>query len=496
MAKFWVNDDADGDWDGTNNWSTISGGAGGAATPTSSDSVIFDTGNTDTCTLSANANCASITCSSNGAQTLDMATFDLHVFGDFILGSDDTNHFSEVDMGTGICTVDGDWTEGTSGNGSVTLTRASSTLKMTGTSKTIKTRYFSYQFTSVEIASGATISISSGYSPELKVHANLAVNGTLTISNGNQIVLNGNGGSIDVGASGLLAAAGNGYLSVAQAQNIGNGISSNSGEISCTVSMSFYRGTFASGKYSGAVTLQGAAAANQLTLTLGTYDFDGDVSITSGAASSTIWNIGSVAVDYDFSGDISVDQSSSPLTWNKGTGSITFSGTADQLIDFDGETVEDITIDKTSGKVTLTGDGSTDSVTCTDGELDIDGNNLTTVSSGNFTVAANFTLSDTSGGGLVTVAGNLDINGTSGNTVTWNGPDLDVTGTADADFTVVTNSDASAGTEVDATDNCTDSGGNTNWNIAAAGMLNRFGTMQGGIDRNLVTAGMTGGMRG
>jgi hypothetical protein len=189
-----------------------------------------------------------------------------------------------------------------------------------------------------------------------------------------------------------------------------------------------------------------------------------------------------------FKDDIIVDNTnltSANFIWTKGTGSITFSGTANQSVDFDGETVEDITIDKTAGKVTLTGDGSTDSVTCTDGELDIDGNNLTTVSSGNFTVAANFTLSDTSGGGLVTVAGNLDVNGTSGNTVTWNGPDLDVTGTADADFTVVTNSDASAGTEVDATDNCTDSGGNTNWNFAVFVPYPRPRGLRAGMHANI-----------
>ena len=53
--------------------------------------------------------------------------------------------------------------------------------------------------------------------------------------------------------------------------------------------------------------------------------------------------------------------------------------------------------------------------------------------------------------------------------ITWNGPDLDVTGTAVAKYTTATNSDASAGTQVDATDNCTDGTGNTNWNFGAVG---------------------------
>lgn len=57
--------------------------------------------------------------------------------------------------------------------------------------------------------------------------------------------------------------------------------------------------------------------------------------------------------------------------------------------------------------------------------------------------------------------------------ITWNGPDLDVTGTATADWVVVTNSDASAGTAITCTD-CTDSGGNTNWTFEAAAELTSY----------------------
>lgn len=70
-----------------------------------------------------------------------------------------------------------------------------------------------------------------------------------------------------------------------------------------------------------------------------------------------------------------------------------------------------------------------------------------------------------SGAFLITVNGNFALNGTNGNEITFNGPDLDITGTAEAHFTTATDSDASAGTEVDATDNCTDGTGNTNWNF-------------------------------
>ena len=154
------------------------------------------------------------------------------------------------------------------------------------------------------------------------------------------------------------------------------------------------------------------------------------------------------------------------ITWSKGTGTITASGTADQSWDFSGSSVEDIYIDKTSGTVTLTGDVNPDTLTLTSGTLDIDGNNITTA--GAFTQAFGTTCQDTAGGGLISVGGNFAINGTSVNPCVLDGPDLDVTGTAEASWTTVTDSNASTGTTVDATNNCTDGGGNdSGWNFGS-----------------------------
>ena len=49
--RYWVNDDADGDWNVANNWSSSSGGAGGAGVPGVSDTAIFDSSETSNCTL-------------------------------------------------------------------------------------------------------------------------------------------------------------------------------------------------------------------------------------------------------------------------------------------------------------------------------------------------------------------------------------------------------------------------------------------------------------
>lgn len=55
--RWWVNADADNDWNNANNWSLTEGGAGGAGVPTSLDNVYFsDTSSPDNCTASASVN--------------------------------------------------------------------------------------------------------------------------------------------------------------------------------------------------------------------------------------------------------------------------------------------------------------------------------------------------------------------------------------------------------------------------------------------------------
>lgn len=80
--RFWVNDDADDDWEGTNNWSTSSGGAGGAATPTAADAAIFDTGSgANNCNLTAASVCLSLTADGDYSGNFDQNGQTLTVSG-------------------------------------------------------------------------------------------------------------------------------------------------------------------------------------------------------------------------------------------------------------------------------------------------------------------------------------------------------------------------------------------------------------------------------
>jgi hypothetical protein len=210
-----------------------------------------------------------------------------------------------------------------------------------------------------------------------------------------------------------------------------------------------------------------AVSGTQTITTTGPVIFAGDVEFeTDSGHTLTFDNSGNY--DLTFQKNIVQDHGGT-FNWTKGDGNtITLSGTASQSINFNNESIEDIIIDKTAETVTLTGNMSPDTVLLTDGILDIDGNDITTI--GAFTQAADTVVNDTTGGGLITVGGNFAINGSSSLECTWNGPDLSITGTAVAHYTNITNSDASigGGTQVDATDNCNDIDGNTNWSFGEA----------------------------
>ena len=109
------------------------------------------------------------------------------------------------------------------------------------------------------------------------------------------------------------------------------------------------------------------------------------------------------------------------------------------------------------------------SMTLTAGTLDVDGEEI--VCDGNWTMASGAAMADP-GGADIEVGGNftsngVDLDGASG----WV---LTVTGTGTLHDCSITHCDASGGTVIDATDNCTNGGNNSGINFAlfatAAGM--------------------------
>ncbi len=229
-------------------------------------------------------------------------------------------------------------------------------------------------------------------------------------------------------------------------------------------------------------------------------------STTSGGGVRTM----TIADDLHITGDwvinattLTIDNSANPniivegdltiagtVTWTKGTGTITFSGGNNQDVDFNGETLEDIIIDKTAGDLVLTGPVSTESFLGTSigsGDFDPGGQNITTVAAGDFTLGENMQISTPANlnGATWTVAGDFLVAGGVGDLLDLKGAaawNVAITGRARALYVDVSNCDASGGVPVDATDGTsTDSGSNTSWRFPATLMIQEGKTI-GGLD--------------
>ena len=446
-ARYWVGTTTS--WNTSANWSATSGGAGGAGVPTSADDVVFDSGATQNCTCDVAISCLSLNIASTYSGTLDFAdsSYSHTIAIDATFGGSGT-----LDLGNSTITVSGSWDD----LNQTTLVYSGGSIVMDGDGETYASqggwdgRLKSFRASAditvdggfqiqnvgtggLIIDTGKTISLTSG----IIVVSNSPINssGTITTSAGTTILIQYGAVITSLGVidgSGLLAFRYN------QSVTIGGNFATD---------VEFYAN-------SGYVT----ATLNANTTFYGTVYFK--------ANSTRIVTFQPSNYSIVFRGDI-ISTIAGTFIWTAGTGTITASGTSNQDWDFNGESVEDIDIDKTSGTLTLSGNVDPDTLTLSSGTLDIDGNNITTINA--FTQAFGTTCKDTAGGGLISVGGNLAINGTSVNPCVWNGPDLDVTGTAEASWTTVTNSNASTGSTVDATNNCTDGGGNdSGWNFGSA----------------------------
>lgn len=96
--KYWVGNNSD--WNSSANWSSSSGGAGGTSIPTTSDTVIFDSGDSTNCTISSNISVGTIT-SSDYEGTLEAGSNTITVLNDLIFNS------GTIDFGSDSWTISG-----------------------------------------------------------------------------------------------------------------------------------------------------------------------------------------------------------------------------------------------------------------------------------------------------------------------------------------------------------------------------------------------------
>lgn len=490
IKKFWTAPSGnDRYWIGTTstdttnvlNWSATDGGAGGASVPVTGDHAYFTGNGKNPCTFGAHMALLHLTVEAGYDQKLDLATYNLTMDSAGNVTLDGTGEF---DCGSGSHSINGgdlDYEDQTTFTDDTSTWTFSGTCGLTTSGDALRT---------VTIASGTTTIPASQIT---NIADTLTVNGTLSIgSSASATVI---GADVVLGNSGIISGAGTLWILYP-----GTAKGLVTFPAGATISVGTFKTTAKGanplaygGAFSSAENIFTAAGGNAGSIVpeAEAYTFSGNVTFsntgtadltwdnaTNGTTSVTVQGIltltttstgdvivdsSGVATDWILQGNVVDSIINNGLTWTRGTGTITLSGTSAQDVDFAGETGEDIVINKSAETVTLSGALSTESVTLTDGTLDIDGNDITTVSSGNFTQAAGTTCQDTATGGMVTVAGDFAVNGANGNECVWNGPDLTVSGTAVATYTTATNSDASGGTEIDATIGSTDGGGNANW---------------------------------
>ncbi len=170
---------------------------------------------------------------------------------------------------------------------------------------------------------------------------------------------------------------------------------------------------------------------------------------------------------YVFTDNIVWTESVGTCRWvNAGTGTITFSGTNTQSVDLDGQTVEDITVNKASDTITFSGAWTADSFTGTAGGLNFGGTDQTLTTGGDFAIGPGCTVVNTSLNDVdFVVGGNFSAVGTQAAdldlaaTAAWT---LDVTGGAHTRWVDVKNCAAAAGSTVHG-QRSVDSGSNTGW---------------------------------
>lgn len=477
--RYWVASSA-GSWNDTANWSTSSGGSSGASVPGSSDAVYFDGNGLGNCTLNRNESCASLTTGSGYTGTLGLGSSSYT----FSIGGNAS--FYRLDAGNASITVSGNctfnytnWTPGSAawsvaGNfdcyNRYPNSSASWSLTLTGSSKKFEGRYVG----ALTIASGATISCSR----ESNVRE-ITIAGTYDC-NGKALYF----GNLTVSSGGTLK-NGTGTASLSVSATPANYTIDIQGTINNSSSMVFNAGDR---NYQGTVTIKTASSVLFPPCTFGstsstgldrpTIVFDDDIVINGNLTLRLIDGIlkidnSSKNPNIEIRGDVAVSQSGGTLTWTKGTGTITFSGSADQSVDFNDLTVEDIVINKSAGTVTFTDGFTTDSFTLTAGTIAFGATPDTITTTGNWTIGTAGQVDPTELDGWTwSVGGNLSLSGESGDrlnlaaTAAWY---LQVTGTATASYVNAAYSDASGYTEIDADDGTnTDGGHNTNWAFGAA----------------------------
>ncbi|MEK7218054.1 MAG: hypothetical protein AAB728_01170, partial [Patescibacteria group bacterium] len=227
---------------------------------------------------------------------------------------------------------------------------------------------------------------------------------------------------------------------------------------------------YAPGTYrSAGVLVRGPeAAASTLTLSNGAYVFTGNLTVQPNGADKPITVANATNnPNIQIQGNLNIVEAQGPVTWTKGTGTLTLSGsTATQAVGPQGKSLEALVINKAHGTVQFTGTGTFTGLTVSSGTVDFNGKAITITGDWNTGIQGQVNPVGLPGS-VITVGGNLSLTGEENDKLnlaaagSWT---LTVAGSASASHVNVAYSDASGGNTVIASAG-TNGGGNLNWSF-------------------------------
>ena len=475
--QYWVDKDATGLWSDADAWGSASGVEDSTGPPGAGDKAIFDGAVVTNCRVDIAVTVGELVTEAGYTGTIDATTDNPAIevtdasggTGDVILDG------TRINRGSGQWTVRGNFDNAHTLMGDGT----SSKLLLTGTAKTITS-----EITTAGVFKG-TLEISGTYTTGggriYLIECACTVSGTLTISAGD-IVLIYYISSLSITGT----VTGQGTLEITYRAQI----TDISGTCDVAV-LSVHRHeavladnwVLVAGTYESAtVNLHSRVDATnyQLIFAPGTTTFTGNVNIYCSGTGTLLVDNSVNNPDLVFEGDLTVDDRAATVIWTKGTGTITLDGSNAQGVDLLDKVVENIVINKDAvvNTVTLKDGFTTDSLTLTQGTIAFDAGAMTFViddagaegdDTGSLTIGTNGQVDPTNLDQKVfNVDGDGVLTGSDSdllNLVATGGWELNVAGTPTATWGDVAYSDASGGTEVDATANCTDSLNNTNWDF-------------------------------
>jgi len=348
---------ADRYWDGgtatdptnVNNWSDTDGGATPASSvPTTGDTAHYTAnGNGNPCTLTAAWSLGAISVEAGYASKIDLATYTI-TFDDGGAVSLAGGVGGEFDWGSGGLDVTNSVVDWSSHAG--TWTPATGTLTAHGTGSI--TAASTMKVTTCVIDTGATYAIDGLY-----VTATWTLNGQITIATGKTACCYfhcqasfGQGAEPSGGGRFLVLAGTDGNGIVAKHESVtmsGLAILEYRRDYG-TTSPILPPGIYMPGKVLFSIWEN---VAKSIVLSAGSYIF-GDIEFFNANASTLTIDCETNDPDIEFRGDVIwTNTGGGTIDYVPGSGEASFTGTADQDIDFGGETIEPVTIDKAAGEI-------------------------------------------------------------------------------------------------------------------------------------------------